>query len=323
MTDYYDSIKRLFSNVLYEDIQKRQLSQADIRKGIQNMKEVYKPNPSRFHLSSEFLDVANYNDPAHRCAYLHKYAPLHTALVNDMLGKSMQHVRFLLQDILADTGHIEVCSLGGGPGSDILGVISVLSTELGFFKFSATIIDCMEDWKYTFSAIIKELRGGNYGLTSVFVQPHYFSWNYIGHNLLGRMTNDVKIALQNAKMVTMVKFVSAAACKETSEMIKKIFRSLTPGALVLFIDNDAGGFYRLMVQGAKENSLVTVFGPLIHEHYINRSFDIRRFGYTPCLQTKVTVHMWMKPNYNRSNTVMGFSRYAPIRPHRLSKLPGS
>ncbi|XP_015924435.1 uncharacterized protein [Parasteatoda tepidariorum] len=304
-----DTIRRLFNNVLYEDIRQHQLNHADIRTGIQNMKEVYKPNPSS--LSSEFLDVANYNDPAHRCAYLHKYAPLHTALVSDMLNKSMQEVRFILQEIIADTGRLEVCSLGGGPGSDVLGVTSVLSAELGFFQFSATIVDCMGDWRYTFAAIIKELRCGSYGLISEFVQPQYFSWNYIGHNLLGKMNNDVNKAIQGANLVTMVKFVSAAACKDTAEMLKKIFRSLKPGALVLFIDNDAGGFYRLALQGAKESGMVTVFGPLIHEHYVNKSFNVRKFGYTPCLETKVTVHMWMKPNYNRSTVLPATTQRNP------------
>lgn len=219
MTDYC-VIGRLFKNVLYEEIRFHQLGHADIRTGIQNMIEVYKPNPSS--LSSEFLDVANYNDPAHRCAYLHKYAPLHTALVSDMLGKSMQQLRFILSEILDDTGRIEVCSLGGGPGCDVLGVISVLSAELGFFQLSATIIDCMEKWRHTFGAIVKELRSADYGFMSDFVQPQYFSWNYIGHNLLGKMSNDVNKAIQGANLITMVKFVSAAACKDTAEMVKVI-----------------------------------------------------------------------------------------------------
>ncbi|XP_015924438.1 uncharacterized protein [Parasteatoda tepidariorum] len=292
-----DGIRRLFNTVLHEEIRYHQLNHDRIRNGIQNMKEVYKPNPTS--LSSDSVDVADYNDPAHRCAYLHKYAPLHTALVSDMLGKSMQQVKFILQEIILDTGRIEICSLGGGPGSDILGVISVLSEELGFFQLKATIIDYMDKWKYTFGAIIRELRCENYGLISEFVQPQYFSWNYIGHNLLGKMSNDVNKAIHRANLITMVKFVSAAACKDTAEMVKKIFRSLKPGALVLFIDNDAGGFYKVVVKGAQDCDMVTVFGPLIHERYTNVTFNVQRFGYTPCLETTVTVHMWMKPNYNR------------------------
>ncbi|GFY74545.1 uncharacterized protein TNIN_475581 [Trichonephila inaurata madagascariensis] len=45
-------------------------------------------------------------------------------------------------------------------------------------------------------------------------------------------------------------------------------------------------------------NLITVFGPVKHELYANHSFNVKRFGYTPCLETRVSVHMWQKPRQN-------------------------
>ncbi|GFU23847.1 uncharacterized protein NPIL_457331 [Nephila pilipes] len=301
-------ISRLFSTVLQEHVRYYDVNSADIRAGIQNMKEVYKPEPGS--LSSGILDVANYNDPAHRCAYLHKYAPLHTALVADMMKRAIYQNPELFADFIINFGSIKICSLGGGPGSDIIGVLAVLTEIFGLFQVSATVIDCMPKWKETFIALIHELRVGNYGTLGECVSEQYFEWSYIGNNLLGKMTNQVQNGIQAANLVTMVKFVSAAACKDTSTMIKKIFRSLKPGSLVLYIDNAGGGFHQMIRKEADSCNLITVFGPVKHELYTNHNFNVKRFGYTPCLETRVSVHVWQKPVHNLLNN-LNFISHSP------------
>ncbi|GFS50668.1 uncharacterized protein TNCV_2042391 [Trichonephila clavipes] len=72
-------------------------------------------------------------------------------------------------------------------------------------------------------------------------------------------------------------------------------QSLKPGSLVLYIDNAGGGFHQMIRREADSCNLITVFGPVKHELYTNHSFNVKRFGYTPCLETRVSVHMWQKP----------------------------
>lgn len=71
---------------------------------------------------------------------------------------------------------------------------------------------------------------------------------------------------------------------------------MKPGALVLYIDNAGGGFHQLVRNEAQALNLITVFGPLKHEHFATNDFNVKRFGYTPCLETKVSVHIWRKPS---------------------------
>ncbi|GFS50713.1 uncharacterized protein TNCV_2042661 [Trichonephila clavipes] len=264
-------ISRLFSTVLEEHLRKYHVNSADIRTGIQNMKEVYKPGAG--NLSSETLDVANYDDPAHRIAYLHKYAPLHTALVADMVRKAIYEHPKLFYDFIINFGCAKICSLGGGPGSDVIGVLAVLSEIFGLIQVSATVIDCMPEWKQTFYALIKELRYGNYGILGESVTEQYFEWSYMGNNLLGKMTNQVNNAIQSANLVTMVKFVSAAACKDTSSMIK---RGRSTGAVFLDIQK---AFDRVWVSGLIYKLITNNFPPalihLINSYLVNRTFQVR------------------------------------------------
>ncbi|KFM63513.1 hypothetical protein X975_26547, partial [Stegodyphus mimosarum] len=292
-----NAIVHLYATVLHEDILKYKLNTEDIRVGIGNLKQIYLPNPTS--LTSATVDVADYNDAAHRCAYLHKYAPLHTVMVYHMINRALIQNFSVFQNTLRN-GCLKLCSLGGGPGSDVLGVLAAMHENFGFNQISVTIVDYMVNWSITFSSIVQELRFGNYGTLGGNFSPQYFDWAYIGDNLLGKMSNQVNRAIAAAEIITMVKFVSAAACKDTHQMIKKIFSTMKPGAIVLYIDNAGGRFHQLMSRVATECMFITVFGPLKHEHYVNENMNIKRFGYTSCYETKVSVHIWQKPIHNQN-----------------------
>lgn len=212
-----NSILMLFQNVLHEHIKCHGINEKEIRKGIQNMAYVYSPRPC--HLTLNVVDVANYNDVAHRCAYLHKYAALHTAMVQDMMFRILEQQWKLFKKLISSQD-FRICSLGGGPGNDIIGIVAALNTLFCTFKVSVTVVDLMEQWKYTFSSLITELGNGNYGMLRTNVAENFLTWNYIGANLLDRMTDPVKTAVSQASLITLVKFVSAAACQDTERMIK-------------------------------------------------------------------------------------------------------
>lgn len=70
---------------------------------------------------------------------------------------------------------------------------------------------------------------------------------------------------------------------------------MKPGAVLLFIDNDGGGFNELITKVANENDFLTIYGPFRHENYTNESMKIKRFGITSCFKSTVTVHLLQKP----------------------------
>lgn len=211
------AVQLLFDRVLNEHLCRPGVREQDIRTAVQNIAYVYAPEPAS--LQSDCLDVANYNDIAHRCAYLHKFGAFHTALVQDAMVKVLEEQCKLFKTVTT-YGDFEICSLGGGPGSDVLGVISVLSAYFGAVKTYVTIVDIMGQWESTFASIINELAYGDYGTLRTNVTDNFLDWNYIGENLLDEMSNPVSKAISQASLITMVKFVSAAACQDTEEMLK-------------------------------------------------------------------------------------------------------
>lgn len=70
---------------------------------------------------------------------------------------------------------------------------------------------------------------------------------------------------------------------------------MKPGSLLLFIDNDGGGFHNLIEDAAIEFNFIPIFGPFRRETYLNSHFKKMKFGYNSCCKTTVTVHVLQKP----------------------------
>jgi hypothetical protein len=236
------AIVELYNNVLNYDMFKYRIPSEDIYIGIESMALVYKPDT--VNLNSNRSIVADYNDAAHRCAYLHKYAAFHTALVRDMLADAISVNFDFFYRLVFQDNCFKICSLGGGPGSDIIGALAALHHAYSFFHSSVTVADYMVDWALSFESILRELGTGMYGAFGSNTSS-YLNWRYVGANLLKSLTFDVSEALSSANLVTMVKFASAAACQDTEFMMKNIFAAMKPGAVVLFIDNGGGGFHQV------------------------------------------------------------------------------
>ncbi|GBM98940.1 hypothetical protein AVEN_265686-1 [Araneus ventricosus] len=65
------------------------------------------------------------------------------------------------------------------------------------------------------------------------------------------------------------------------------------GALVLYIDNAGGGFHKLMTKEAENYNFESVFYKN-HKHFVKPALQVRKFGYTPCFESRVSVHIWRK-----------------------------
>ncbi|XP_035210425.1 uncharacterized protein LOC118184807 [Stegodyphus dumicola] len=315
-----EDLVRLYENVLKRERSIFRVNENNIRTAIQDMKDVYMPE-GEWHSSTD-LTIANYDNAAHRCAYIHKYASCHTGLLIEMLQRAIADDPSVFLDLFDGTSFLNLCCIGGGPGTDIIGFLTVFSWYFGKFKCEATVLDYSLGWKKTFNCIVKELRNGkSYGDLSYSVLPGRFHYDYIGTDLLSSMTPDVNKAIGSADFLTMIKFISAAARHDTNVMVKKIFNSMKPGAVLLFIDNAGGGFHQLVMDVAQGCNLETVFGPFRHELYQNDVFRVKRFGYMSQSETKVTVHMWRKLRSGkitlRSNVRKGMASNRPAQPDRL------
>ncbi|XP_015924430.1 uncharacterized protein [Parasteatoda tepidariorum] len=277
----------LYDRVRIDEIKKYHVPCMAIKAAIPNLSKAYKPNPNFWKEKTPI--IVDYNDAAHRCAYLHKYAPLHACLVQDMLNRALREGEDIIKSVINNNlCFFNLCSLGGGPGIDVIGVLSCLYKEFGPFKCSAQVIESMIGWENTYDSVLECLRQLNY-------RTNTFRTSFVSANLLEKMDAEVERAIRSANLITMVKFVSGAVCKDTDQMVRNIFNAMEPGALLLFIDNAAGGFSQSVSRISKRCQLRSVFGPLEHELYYDEIFNVTRYRHQSCHKIKVTVHMLMKP----------------------------
>ena len=225
MIDSTASILELYTQVIDKDSTRNNISRKDFNLGIRNMVEAYAPMVPDFESNISVRKFTDFSIPGYRCAYLHKYAPLHTYVVLDTMKEFIKEQTPLFEAMLKSK-KFKLCCLGGGPGSDAVGVLAALHTVFTSFKSSVTIIDYIEEWKNTFDLITDHLRSAEYGM-----QWNDCDFNYIGADLLNfqcttvSAVNSITIhtvnnTINTASLITMIKFISAAACANTEQMVE-------------------------------------------------------------------------------------------------------
>lgn len=77
---------------------------------------------------------------------------------------------------------------------------------------------------------------------------------------------------------------------------------MRPGALLLYIDNAAGGFTQVVERSSKKMNFQVIAGPFRHMEYSNEDLKTERFGYTSCFKTRVTIILLKKKDNNQNKT---------------------
>lgn len=154
-----------------------------------------------------FLD---YNIPSNRCAYLYKYASIHSGLVTKYFKKLEKKKD--VRSILRKKESIKICCLGGGPGTDIVGLFRALALMPHYHDkiIEVTVLDICGGWRNSFKRIISSLISGQVkGVPNTFVNASNFKYKLIEVNLLDNLPNNIVQILGEADVICMVKFVSA------------------------------------------------------------------------------------------------------------------
>lgn len=86
---------------------------------------------------------------------------------------------------------------------------------------------------------------------------------------------------------------------------------MRPGALLLYIDNAAGGFTQVIERSSKKMNFQVIAGPFKHLEYSNEDLKTERFGYTSCFHTRVTIIMLKKNDNNQNKTQIPSQLFYP------------
>ncbi|XP_033631582.1 uncharacterized protein LOC117293389 [Asterias rubens] len=173
----------------------------------------------------------DWDDPANRCAYVFLYFMKHSHLVFLSL-QPLQRESYFTQ-WSTNGKDLRICSLGGGPGSELVGMAAFLRENdlCSVSRLKCTVLELFPSWKETWDSIHEHVPE----LPAV----EYIECDLVHHSELQAPVVD---AVKNADIVTMVKTFStiSAFIREDgrAQRMQTIFREMKKGALLLFIDNE-------------------------------------------------------------------------------------
>ncbi len=102
----------------------------------------------------------------YRSAYLYEYAPANALAVEAVINDDAQKQR-LVSDLLASKQRISLCCLGGGPGSEILGIAKWIERRrVGQVKLQVLVTDKYREWDHEWKSLVRavdSIRGQSLG----------------------------------------------------------------------------------------------------------------------------------------------------------------
>lgn len=191
------------------------------------IKKAHQALSKNYHelLTSGCLD---YSDPVRRFAYIFRYTTSHANLVYDRIRCSQPLAA------LFDRQQLHVSCVGGGPGSDFLGVLKYCLQADKKPAVKCLLTDRDPAWGESWSDVDEKVKA-TMQLSTVFnsfdvtdpMQWKTFTKHYHAH------------------FITLIYFLSEVYAKRhhAQEYFESLFANVKPGALMLFIDNNASEFY--------------------------------------------------------------------------------
>jgi len=122
----------------------------------QNSEQYYTENPE-----------IEYQDPLCRWAYLYTYVGAHANLICNAITR-FQPLKDLVQDKIQNLGRLNICSLGGGPGSELLGIVKYIERNCDLTKqidLDFLLIDKTPEWDDSWYTLVN-------GLEEAFTQAY-------------------------------------------------------------------------------------------------------------------------------------------------------
>jgi hypothetical protein len=172
--------------------------------------------------------VIDYRDMATKFAYIYKYVTSHANLVFQTISGSKQLISIL------DGDKINVTCIGGGPGSDLLGILKyVMKKDLSPF-LRCTLFDGEQSWGECWNDVDEKLE--TCLRISTFCQPL---------NVYQRESYCDTQKYLNSDLFTLVYFMSEIYSHrdESQDFFSNLFENAKRGATILYIDNNNSKFY--------------------------------------------------------------------------------
>ncbi len=185
----------------------------------------------------------DFKDPVTRFAYVFCYVPVHAHWLYELMTWSPEAAAVF------DNARVRVTCLGGGPGSDLVGVLKFMAKQGKSPTLYCEIVDGCVQWKQTWSDLTYELNLE----TSVHT-------NYIIHDVGNEESWNDPCHFGKADLFTLNFFGSEIfrLGEKAERYIAGVFNKAKPGAIFLYNDNNSAQFYEWLDGIAAASSVKTL-----------------------------------------------------------------
>jgi hypothetical protein len=185
----------------------------------------------------------DYENPATRFAYIYRYVASHANMVYNLI-KNSEDV-----SVLFDSEKVNVTCVGGGPGSDLLGVLKFMMNKKKSATLRCILYDKEQAWGDSWNDVDNKLD-----------TPFRFSNFFQAFDVTVPSTWTRQTKYLHSNLFTMVYFMSEVyRVKESAELFfANLFDKAKEGALFLYVDNDNPAFYGWFDGLAAQHSLETI-----------------------------------------------------------------
>lgn len=197
-------------------------------------------------LGLSYLDLTkgndiDYSDSVTRFGYIYRYVACHANIVSELVGKSTPQLASLF-----DQPRVTVSCIGGGPGSEMVGIAKYLRDSGKKPRVKCTIYDRDQSWGDSWHDIQEKLKFG----FEMFPMFKYL-------DVTDKKTWGKEETYLESDLFTLVFFMSEVfKHRDLAEpYFTNLFGRAKKGALFLFVDNRSGGFKEWFDDLAKKGRL--------------------------------------------------------------------
>ena len=199
-------------------------------------------------LSDEYKNLLNdgcldYSDPSRRFAYIFRYTTSHANLVYSKIANSKS-----LKELF-DRERVVLSCVGGGPGSDFLGILKYCLLNRKQPELKCQILDRDPAWGESWSDVDDKLRA------TLRISTVFFPFDVTDADNWGRFSKHF-----NADLFTLIYFMSEVYAQRTDAeaYFDTLMDRMKPGAMLLYVDNNDSRFTGWFDTLASSNGLTVV-----------------------------------------------------------------
>jgi len=196
-------------------------------------------------LGSSYIDLTqgddiDYSDSVTRFAYIYRYVACHANIVSELIGATPELAS------LFDQERVTVSCIGGGPGSEMVGIAKYLRDSGKKPRVKCTIYDRDQSWGDSWHDIQEKIHFG------FEMHPMFKYLDATDKKTWGKEEKYLE-----SDLFTLVFFMSEVyKHRDLAEpYFTNLFGRAKKGALFLFVDNSAGGFKEWFDELAKKGRL--------------------------------------------------------------------